>query len=378
MLYRDAEVPGFVHLSIGQEASPSVCSDCGRRTSSPRPIAATPLPGQGCRHGGDVRRADGSRRWGVPWPRRFNAHRRSRPRHPRRQRDRRCRTADRRRRGCRIPPSGDDAVTVAFFGDGALAAGAFHEAVNLAAVDRLPVLFVCENNHYAEFSPTETQHPVTPIERMAAYAVPGSQVDGNDVEAVAELAAEHVAALRAGEGPRFIEALTYRWHGHYEGDPSATATPTRSTSGGPDPVACVAHVLDDAGQAELRATIDHEVDDEVDVAVATARSSPEPSPSTVTDYVERPRPDVDEGKIDPDAPLYRTMDALAPHCPASCATTRRSGWQASTWPPAEACSGSPAALPTSSLVESSTRRSRRSRSWAWGSAQWPVRSPSSR
>ena len=313
VLYRDGEVPGFVHLSIGQEAiAVGVCSalrptdfitsthrghgHCLAKGADMAAMFAELMGREGgtCRgRGGSMHIADpdlgilgANGIVGAGLPIAVGAAAASRQR-------------------------GDDAVTVAFFGDGALAAGPFHEAVNLAAVDRLPVLFVCENNHYAEFSPTETQHPVTPIERMAAYAVPGNQVDGNDVESIAELVAQQVAALRAGEGPRFIEALTYRWHGHYEGDPERYRNADEVAEWrSKDPVARVAQLLDDTGQTELRATIDREVDDEVDVAVATARSSPEPSPSTVTDYVERPRPHVDEGKIDPDAPLYRTMDAV--------------------------------------------------------------------
>ncbi|HUY44457.1 MAG TPA: thiamine pyrophosphate-dependent enzyme [Streptosporangiaceae bacterium] len=110
-------------------------------------------------------------------------------------------------------------VVVAFFGDGAVAQGAFHEAVNLAALWRLPVLFFCENNGYAEFSPTADHHPVPLAQRAAGYGLGFDQVDGNDVVAVAAVTAAACDALRQGQRPRIIEAMTYRWHGHYEGDP---------------------------------------------------------------------------------------------------------------------------------------------------------------
>jgi TPP-dependent pyruvate/acetoin dehydrogenase alpha subunit len=110
-------------------------------------------------------------------------------------------------------------VSVAFFGEGAVNQGAFHEAVNLAAIWDLPVLFLCENNRYAEFTDSSTMARVAGVtERAAAYGIRALAVDGNDSQAVHAAAVEAVAACRAGEGPVLIEALTYRWHGHYEGD----------------------------------------------------------------------------------------------------------------------------------------------------------------
>src|SRR5439155_21133032 len=100
-----------------------------------------------------------------------------------------------------------------------------HGAVNLAAVWRLPVIFFCENNGYAEFSPAATQH-AAPLERRAAgYGVDYVAVDGNDVEATAAAMHEVVAAVRGGRGPAIVEAATYRWHGHYEGDPQRYRSP---------------------------------------------------------------------------------------------------------------------------------------------------------
>ena len=113
----------------------------------------------------------------------------------------------------------DAAVTVAFFGDGAVATGAFHESVNLAALWRLPVIFFCENNGYAEFTPTADQHPVPVVRRADGYGIEGHTVDGADVVAVAVLMETLCARARAGAGPFLVEATTHRWHGHYEGDP---------------------------------------------------------------------------------------------------------------------------------------------------------------
>jgi TPP-dependent pyruvate/acetoin dehydrogenase alpha subunit len=110
-------------------------------------------------------------------------------------------------------------VAVAFFGDGAGQAGAFHESLNLASLWGLPVLLVCENNGYAEFTPLAAHTRVARLaDHAATYGIPRSTIDGNDLRAVREAAAEALSRARAGEGPTFIEALTYRLRGHYEGD----------------------------------------------------------------------------------------------------------------------------------------------------------------
>lgn len=115
---------------------------------------------------------------------------------------------------------GTDRVAVAFFGDGASNTGAFHEALNLASVWNLPTIFVCENNGYAESTPQRQHQKITDIARRAvAYDIPGVTVDGNDVAAVYNAAVEAVARARADGGPTLLEAKTYRWRGHYEGDP---------------------------------------------------------------------------------------------------------------------------------------------------------------
>jgi TPP-dependent pyruvate/acetoin dehydrogenase alpha subunit len=116
--------------------------------------------------------------------------------------------------------TGDGAVAVTVFGDGAGQAGGFHESLNLASLWGLPVLFLCENNGYAEFSPLSAHTKVERLARHAeTYGIPAVTVDGNDAFAVRDAAREAVERARAGGGPSFVEALTYRLRGHYEGDP---------------------------------------------------------------------------------------------------------------------------------------------------------------
>lgn len=111
-------------------------------------------------------------------------------------------------------------VSLTFFGDGSTNIGGFHEAMNLASVWRLPVVFVCENNLYGEYTPIAVTTPVERLtERAEAYRMPAVRVDGNDVLAVYDTVADAVDRGRRGEGPTFIEALTYRQRGHSRSDP---------------------------------------------------------------------------------------------------------------------------------------------------------------
>lgn len=113
-----------------------------------------------------------------------------------------------------------DQVTAAFFGDGAANQGMFHEGINMAALWDLPVVFVCENNQYAiSTNVRESTSSETIAQRAKSYDIPGVLVDGNDVVAVYEAAAEAVARAREGKGPTLIECYTYRVRGHHEGDP---------------------------------------------------------------------------------------------------------------------------------------------------------------
>jgi pyruvate dehydrogenase E1 component alpha subunit len=117
---------------------------------------------------------------------------------------------------------GTDQIAVAFFGDGATNIGAFHEALNLAAVWRLPVVFVCENNLYMEYTPiaavTAVANPAA--DRASAYNLPGSVIDGNDVLVVRDAVRRAAERARAGDGPTVIEARTYRHYGHSRTDPA--------------------------------------------------------------------------------------------------------------------------------------------------------------
>ena len=116
---------------------------------------------------------------------------------------------------------GEDKVTACFFGDGTTNIGAFHEALNLAAVWKLPVVYVCENNHYMEYTAISevTAVPRPAADRAAAYGLEPIVVDGNDADVMYAVAREAIARARAGEGPSLIEALTYRHLGHASSDP---------------------------------------------------------------------------------------------------------------------------------------------------------------
>jgi pyruvate dehydrogenase E1 component alpha subunit len=114
---------------------------------------------------------------------------------------------------------GTGGVAVCFFGDGASNQGTFHEALNLAAIWKLPVVFVCENNGYAEATPFSYHCATSDIaNRAGGYEIPGIVVDGLDLFAVYEAAGEAIARARRGEGPSLVEAKTYRYYGHFQGD----------------------------------------------------------------------------------------------------------------------------------------------------------------
>jgi len=315
VLYRDGEVPGFVHLSIGQEASAvGACWPLG-----PADVITSTHRGHGhClakgldptrmfaelmgRDGGTNRGRGGSMHIADPAMGIFGANGIV---------------------GAGLPIAAgaalaaqlrrDGGVAMAFFGDGAVAQGAFHEAVNLAAVWRLPVVFFCENNGYAEFSPVASQH-AAPLERRAGgYGVDYVAVDGNDVVATAAVACDVVSAARDGRGPVIVEAATYRRHGHYEGDPQRYRAPEEAQAWeARDPVLAHARRLRRAGIgpdeiAELEAA----VASELDRAVEAARRMDGPAGSAVTDFVVRVRaPRPEPPPPGDDAPVFRTMDAI--------------------------------------------------------------------
>jgi pyruvate dehydrogenase E1 component alpha subunit len=176
-------------------------------------------------------------------------------------------------------------VAVCFFGDGATNIGAFHEALNLAAVWRVPAVFVCENNQYMEYtaigSVTAVERPAA--DRAAAYGLEAIVVDGNDVRAVHEVARTAIDAARAGGGPALIEALTYRHGGHSRADPGKyrpDAEVQAWLARDPIPAERARLLAEGVREAEL-ARIEAEATAAVAAAEAIARDGPEPDPATL-------------------------------------------------------------------------------------------------
>jgi TPP-dependent pyruvate/acetoin dehydrogenase alpha subunit len=182
-------------------------------------------------------------------------------------------------------------VAVSFFGEGAVNQGSFHESVNLAAIWNLPVVFLCENNVYAEFTDSRRMTRVpSVVARCGAYGVDAERVDGNDVEAVFALASQAVEQCRAGSGPFLIEAETYRWHGHYEGDPQ-TYKPEDEATGwrerDPLTVSATAIVGSQLETEERLAEIRTEAQAVVDAAVEFARAAEPPALEEAYEHVYR-------------------------------------------------------------------------------------------
>lgn len=184
---------------------------------------------------------------------------------------------------------GTDQVTICFFGDGAINKGTFHEALNFAAVHRLPVVFVCENNHYAQFTARSKTTSVDDLAvRAIAYGINGHTVDGNDAGAVHNAAAEAVSFARAGEGPTLLNMITYRFGGHYVGDPEAYREVSEVESKREDdPIGRWEEALTTAGwlsEARRKSTW---ADARADVLAAEefAEQSDYPDPATATDAV---------------------------------------------------------------------------------------------
>ena len=315
VLYRDGDVPGFVHISIGQEATAvGVCSllgDADGVVSNHRghghciakgvdlEAMFAELMGRttgACRGmGGSMHIADVSK--GI-----FGANGIV---------------------GAGLPIAGGVAlgfrllgshgVVAAFFGDGAIAQGAFHEAVNLAALWKLPVLFVCENNGYAEMTPFAAQHPVPVTERGKAYGIDTLELDGNDVVGVVQSLAPVVDAMRVGHtGPMLVEARTYRHRGHYEGDPERYRTVDERTEWmARDPIARIEELLVSRGATQEMLDRTHAaVTATVAQAEEAARSGPVAGIDVARDALFAPRPRVDEPAPVEGPPEYRQMDAV--------------------------------------------------------------------
>ena len=183
---------------------------------------------------------------------------------------------------------GLDRISVAFFGDGATGAGVFHETLNLAALWKLPLLFVCENNGYAEFTSREEHSNVGQVSAFAApYAIGAKTVDGNDVLAVHAAAGEAIAHLRRNEGPFLLECMTHRMAGHFVGDAQHYRSKEElAAAREKDPIERLRRHLVAQGVAgsELDA-IGEDAKQAVLQAVERARAAPRPAPSSVGEYV---------------------------------------------------------------------------------------------
>jgi TPP-dependent pyruvate/acetoin dehydrogenase alpha subunit len=284
--FREGQIPGFVHVSIGQEAiAAGVCATltdddkittthrghghCLAKGADPAGMMAE-LFGRAtgtCRgRGGSMHIADASIgilgangivAAGLPLA--VGA-------------------------GLAAQRQGTGAVAVAFAGEGTVHSGAFHEAVTLAVLWRAPVIFVIENNRFAEFTDSDAMWRGAPlVERAQAYGVASAErIDGNDVTAVRAAASAATAACRAGDGPVLIEAMTYRIHGHYEGDAVAYRDPDEFAAAQErDPIARAVAALDgEDAQAVLDAAAA-----EMDAAVESGLAAPYPDPATVLEDV---------------------------------------------------------------------------------------------
>ncbi|WP_254525913.1 thiamine pyrophosphate-dependent dehydrogenase E1 component subunit alpha [Natrinema caseinilyticum] len=186
--------------------------------------------------------------------------------------------------GLSISRSGADRVCLSFFGDGAMAEGPVHESMNLAGVRDLPVVFICENNQYGEMTPAEDQHHVDGFEaRGDVYDMPAETVDGMSVQDVYDATSTAVERARNGGGPSLIVCETYRYRGHYEGDPTTYRTDDEVDEWQErDPIDTLETSLVDAGLLEESAieAMHAEASERIDEAVAFARTSDLPDAET--------------------------------------------------------------------------------------------------
>lgn len=183
---------------------------------------------------------------------------------------------------------GKDHVVIAYFGEGAANTGDVHEAMNFAAVHKLPLVFVCENNVYAYSVPIEKSMAIEDVaDRAEAYGFDGVAINGNDVLAVYQASQGAIARARAGDGPTLIECKTYRWRGHSEHDPAFYRTDEELAMWkSRDPLTTFTTYLRHRNllEDEQVQAIDERVKSEIDEAVAFAEQSPDPDPhEAVTD-----------------------------------------------------------------------------------------------
>jgi len=179
-----------------------------------------------------------------------------------------------------------DNVVVAYFGEGASNTGDFHEALNFAGVQRLPIIFICENNQYAYSVPVEKSMAIDDVaDRAESYGFDGVAINGNDVLAVYQATQGALARARGGDGPTLIECKTYRWHGHSEHDKAFYRTDEELAMWkSRDPIPTFTtylkglHELTDEKQAEIEAKVKQTIDEAVDAAV----NAPDPSAEEAT------------------------------------------------------------------------------------------------
>ncbi len=169
-------------------------------------------------------------------------------------------------------------VAVAFFGDGAMAEGVLHESLNMASLWKLPMLFVCENNGWAEFSPTHKQFVAKLADLSAAFGIPYTLVNGNDALSVSDAARVALENVRGGGGPFVLECTTHRWRGHYEGDPQKYRSAKELEQlGEHDPVKYFEDVMRKSGVSDDEmGAVRVEIESDIEQSVARARQGTSP------------------------------------------------------------------------------------------------------
>lgn len=313
-LYRDGVIRGFVHLSVGQEAVPVGVSAALRPddviTSTHRGhghVLAKGLDLRGAfaelfgKESGTNRGRGGSMHIADPGLGIFGANGII---------------------GAGVPIGAgaalasmlraDEKVVLSYFGDGATSTGAFREGATLAGDWRLPFIALCENNQFCEFTGTSMKSPDIMPARATSYGMSFDRLDGNDVEAMVEAMREIVERVRGGGGPAFVEAVTYRARGHFEGDQLKYVDPALAAHWTElDPIALAEARLAAAGASPDDIHAAHaEVEHEVEQAIAWAKEAPEPSTGALFDHVgSRPR-EVAETPLPADAAPIRYSQAI--------------------------------------------------------------------
>jgi TPP-dependent pyruvate/acetoin dehydrogenase alpha subunit len=179
-------------------------------------------------------------------------------------------------------------VAVGFFGDGATGTGNFHEGINMAAVLRVPAIFVCENNLYAQFTPARDAVPIDDIAiRAQGYGIPGEIVDGQDVIAVHQAVQKAIARARAGEGPSLIECKTYRYGEHCQGMDADRTEEEMAAWKARDPIKLMASRLIDQGVANQPhlEMLDEAIMAELESAINYAETADDPQPGDALAHI---------------------------------------------------------------------------------------------